>query len=50
MEIIEMLNGLAIEKGIATLDDVVQIVAFLASEESRWMNGNLVPASGGFRW
>ena len=49
-EVMEMIKGFAIERRLATVDDIAQVVAFLASEESRWINGNLVPASGGFRW
>ena len=32
---------------IATTDDIAQIVAFLASESSRWSTGSVVNANGG---
>ncbi|KIW36463.1 uncharacterized protein PV06_11279 [Exophiala oligosperma] len=32
---------------IGTVDDIAQIVAFLASEESRWSTGSTVNANGG---
>ena len=35
---------LAIEERLATMDDIAQVVAFLASEESRGANGNIFPA------
>ncbi|KIX96155.1 uncharacterized protein Z520_07933 [Fonsecaea multimorphosa CBS 102226] len=35
------------EKRMGEVDDIAGIVAFLASEESRWINGNNVPANGG---
>jgi 3-oxoacyl-[acyl-carrier protein] reductase len=36
------------EKRLGTVDDVAQIVAWLASEESRWVTGQAISASGGF--
>ncbi|KIW77155.1 hypothetical protein Z517_09601 [Fonsecaea pedrosoi CBS 271.37] len=36
-----------VEKRFGNPDDVAEVVAFLASEESRWINGNCVPANGG---
>ena len=38
----------AVQKRVGTLDDICQIVAFLASEESRWVSGQTLNASGGF--
>ena len=38
----------AVQKRTGTLDDICQIVAFLASEESRWISGQTLNASGGF--
>jgi 3-oxoacyl-[acyl-carrier protein] reductase len=32
---------------IAEVEDIAGIVAFLASDEARWINGNYVPANGG---
>ena len=30
-------------------DDVAAIVAFLASDEARWVAGSLIDAAGGYR-
>ncbi|OQV09993.1 hypothetical protein CLAIMM_14057 [Cladophialophora immunda] len=35
------------EKRMGEIDDISGIVGFLASEESKWINGNNVPANGG---
>jgi 3-oxoacyl-[acyl-carrier protein] reductase len=32
---------------LGEVDDIAQIVAWLASEESRWMTGQALSASGG---
>lgn len=32
---------------LGEVDDVADIVTFLASDESRWINGNSIPANGG---
>ncbi|KAJ5733349.1 hypothetical protein N7493_002135 [Penicillium malachiteum] len=32
---------------VAEVDDIAQVVAFLASEESRWVTGSLILANGG---
>lgn len=37
-----------VENRLGTLDDIAQIVAWLASEESRWVTGQALSASGGF--
>jgi 3-oxoacyl-[acyl-carrier protein] reductase len=37
-----------VEKRLGTVDDVAQIVAWLASEESRWVTGQVISASGGW--
>ena len=37
-----------VEKRLGTVDDVAQIVAWLASEESRWVTGQAISASGGY--
>jgi len=34
-------------KRLADVQDIAGIVGFLASDESRWINGNYVPANGG---
>ena len=33
---------------LGTVDDVAQIVAFLAEERSRWISGQVISASGGW--
>ncbi|KAF2007931.1 dehydrogenase with different specificitie [Amniculicola lignicola CBS 123094] len=38
-----------VEHRIGTVDDIAQIIAFLASEESRWVSGQTISASGGFQ-
>ena len=35
-------------KRMGTVDDVVQVVAFLAEERSRWVSGQVISASGGW--
>jgi 3-oxoacyl-[acyl-carrier protein] reductase len=35
------------EKRLGTMDDVAEVVAFLASEGSRWVNGDHIGANGG---
>lgn len=35
------------EKRLGTMDDIAEIVAFVASEGSRWVNGDLISANGG---
>ena len=47
-EIVKMMADLATaEPRIGEPNDVASIVSFLASEESRWINGNSIPADGG---
>ncbi|KAH7313625.1 hypothetical protein B0I35DRAFT_410598 [Stachybotrys elegans] len=36
-----------VENRLGTTDDIAQIVAWLASEESRWVSGQAISASGG---
>lgn len=38
-----------VERRIGTVEDVAQIVAWLAEESSRWVTGASLPASGGFQ-
>ncbi len=40
-------QGSTAEKRYGRPEDVAGIVAFLASDDARWINGNCVPASGG---
>lgn len=48
-DIIEMQKqNTPMENRLGTLDDIAQIVAWLASEESRWVTGQALSASGGF--
>lgn len=35
------------EKRYGSPEDIAEIVAFLAAPESRWINGNCIPANGG---
>ena len=42
-----MISGHTAEKRVAQPEDVAFIVGFLASEESRWINGAQIPANGG---
>jgi 3-oxoacyl-[acyl-carrier protein] reductase len=37
-----------VENRIGTVDDIAQIVAWLASERSRWITGQVLSASGGW--
>jgi 3-oxoacyl-[acyl-carrier protein] reductase len=37
-----------IENRIGTVDDIAKIVAWLAGEESRWVTGQVISASGGW--
>jgi 3-oxoacyl-[acyl-carrier protein] reductase len=47
----EFTEGLKIyataEKRLAEPEEIAAIVAFVASEDARWMNGASVPANGG---
>jgi len=47
-DLLDRLKAMATaEKRFGTVDDVAQIVVFLASESARWINGNSIPANGG---
>lgn len=35
------------ERRLGAMDDVAEVVAFLASEGSRWINGDHIGANGG---
>ncbi|CRG83543.1 hypothetical protein PISL3812_00895 [Talaromyces islandicus] len=49
VEIVEMQRkGTPIENRFGTVDDIAQIVAWLASEESRWVTGQALAGSGGW--
>ncbi|KAF7596469.1 hypothetical protein BBP40_001341 [Aspergillus hancockii] len=48
-ELVEMQRGVTpVERRVGTADDVAQVVAWLAGEESRWVSGQAISASGGF--
>jgi 3-oxoacyl-[acyl-carrier protein] reductase len=48
-EIVEMQKAnTPVEKRLGTVDDIAQIVAFLAEERSRWISGQVISASGGW--
>jgi 3-oxoacyl-[acyl-carrier protein] reductase len=42
------LKTTAVEHRVGTVDDIARIVAFLASEDARWVSGQTISASGGF--
>lgn len=42
------LKTTAVEHRVGTVDDVARIVAWLASEDARWVSGQTISASGGF--
>lgn len=43
----QMRNSTPAEKRLSSVDDVAQVVAFLAEEGSLWVNGNTISATGG---
>ncbi|KAK3311660.1 uncharacterized protein B0T15DRAFT_82110 [Chaetomium strumarium] len=48
-EIVEMQKAQTpVQNRVGTVDDVAQVVAWLASEESRWVSGQVISASGGW--
>lgn len=48
-EIVEMQKRMTpLENRVGTVDDIAQLVAWLASEESRWVSGQVLSASGGW--
>lgn len=38
----------AVEHRVGTADDIARIVAFLASDDAKWVSGQTISASGGF--
>jgi len=44
----DTIKNVPAEGRMGTPEDVADIVGFLASEESRWVSGNVVTANGGF--
>ncbi|KAG7038469.1 NAD(P)-binding protein [Colletotrichum scovillei] len=50
-EVLEELSRLpSAAKRLGTIDDVAQIVAFLASDASRWINGDVIQGNGGMQF
>ncbi|KAI3545141.1 hypothetical protein CABS01_11803 [Colletotrichum abscissum] len=50
-EVLEELSQLpSAAKRLGTIDDVAQIVAFLASDASRWINGDVIQGNGGMQF
>lgn len=48
-EIVKMqLKTTAVEHRVGTTDDIARIVSWLASEDSKWISGQTISASGGF--
>ncbi|KAI9711605.1 MAG: hypothetical protein M1812_007127 [Candelaria pacifica] len=48
-EIVEMhKKQTVVENRLGTVDDIAQVVAFLAEERSRWISGQVLSTSGGF--
>jgi 3-oxoacyl-[acyl-carrier protein] reductase len=41
-------NATPVQHRVGTIDDIAQLVAWLASEESRWISGQTLSASGGW--
>jgi 3-oxoacyl-[acyl-carrier protein] reductase len=37
-----------VEHRVGTADDIARIVCWLASEDSKWVSGQTISASGGF--
>lgn len=42
------LKTTAVQHRVGTVDDIARIVAWLASEDGRWISGQTISASGGF--
>jgi len=42
-----MLENFSLLKRIGSVDEVAQIVAFVASPQASWITGNQIPANGG---
>jgi 3-oxoacyl-[acyl-carrier protein] reductase len=42
------MKATAVEHRLGTVDDIARIVCFLASEDSKWVSGQTISASGGF--
>jgi 3-oxoacyl-[acyl-carrier protein] reductase len=41
-------NATPVQNRVGTIDDIAQLVAWLASEDSRWISGQTLSASGGW--
>ena len=44
----DMVSHTPMERRLGTIDDIAQIVGFLAEERSRWITGQTISASGGY--
>jgi 3-oxoacyl-[acyl-carrier protein] reductase len=42
------LKTTAVQHRVGTVDDIARIVAWLASEDGKWVSGQTISASGGF--
>ncbi len=48
-DLVEMQKKMTkVENRLGTVDDIAQVVAFLAEEGARWISGQVLSASGGF--
>ena len=45
----QFLSGITALGRIGKADDIADVAAFLASEDSRWVTGQYIEASGGFK-
>ncbi|KAF7671008.1 nad-binding protein [Alternaria burnsii] len=43
-----VLKGTAVEHRVRTANDIAQVVCWIASEDSKWISGQTISASGGF--
>jgi 3-oxoacyl-[acyl-carrier protein] reductase len=42
------LKQTAVERRVGTADDIARIVAWLCSDDAKWVSGQTISASGGF--
>jgi NAD(P)-dependent dehydrogenase (short-subunit alcohol dehydrogenase family) len=41
-------TGLSVQKRLGTVEDIASVVAFLATPETQWVNGQMVFVNGGY--